>query len=325
MNLKYRGDDKFDTQQISGDRRRNGFAVYCFQREKNQREGDLAGMTRQVARGCAVVPFLLLAACASAPTTRTGSLTTYEGLTPSDGVQTKSHLRVNKQNVLAARTVRITPTRFARGVGSGLSDKDRALVANRIDYALCKGLRRRLDVVDPMAAADLSVQATITHLRTTNKVAAGASVVVGFIPSALSSVPGLSPRVPFGLGSLTIEAEALNPAGTQEAAIVWSRGASYVLSSATVSDVGDAYELASNFGGDFSEVLTTGETPFGGMPKIDLPKFGGKKDADCDAYGRGSGFMGLVGGNFGMPPGWTDKGAQKGAKPDGKAEDKVGR
>lgn len=297
--------------------------IYSFHREKFiGRSGRVEG-GRPLVAACALVPLVLLAACASAPTTRSGSLTSYEGLAPSDGVQTKSQLLVNKDNVLAAKTVRIAPTRFAHDIGSGLWEKDRELVANRVDRALCEGLSKRLDVVDPVGPADLSVQATITHLGTTNRLAAGASLVVGFVPSALSSVPGLSPRVPFGVGSLTIEAEALNPAGTQEAAIIWSRGASYVLSSSTISEVGDAYQLASDFGGNFSELLTTGETPFGGMPRMALPKFGGKKDVDCDAYGRGSGVVGFVGGNLGMPPGWTDKGAQKGAKPKGKPAESI--
>lgn len=297
--------------------------IYSFDREKLLRRSGGVERKRSLAGACALVPLMLLAACASAPKTRSGSLTSYHGLAPSDGVQTKSQLLVNKENILAAKTVRIAPTRFAGGIGSDLSEKDRELVANRVDRALCKGLTKRLDVVDPTDPADLSVQATITHLGTTNRIAAGASLVVGFVPSALSSVPGLSPRVPFGLGSLTIEAEALNPAGTQEAAIVWSRGASYVLSSSTISEVGDAYQLASDFGGNFSELLTTGETPFGGMPRIDLPKFGGKKDIDCDAYGRGSGVIGFFGDNLGMPPGWTDKGAQKAAKPKGEPAETI--
>lgn len=265
-----------------------------------------------IIRAYALIPLAFMTACASSPMTRSGSLSSYQGLAPSNGAQTKSEILVDKESVLAAKTVRIAPTRFADRVGAELSEQDRALVANAVDRALCKGLSSRLEVVDAIAPADLSVRATITHLGATSRIAAGASVVVGFIPSALTSVPGLSPRVPFGLGSLTIEAEALNPAGGQEAAIVWSRGANYVMSSAMMSEVGDAYQLASDFGGNFGELVTRGETPFGGITRVKLPKFGGKKDPACEVFGRGGGLMGKASEFFGMPPGWTDKGAQEG-------------
>lgn len=293
--------------------------IHSFHRQVPFRKSDRLDGKRLAIRACALVPLFLLAACASAPATRSGSLVSYEGLKPSDGVQTKSQLLVNKENVLAATSVRIAPTRFAHDIGSKLSSKDRELVANRIDRALCKGLSKRLDVVDPNGPADLSVQATITNLKTTNRLAAGASLVVGFVPSTLTSVPMLSPRVPFGLGSLTVEAEALNPEGTQEAAIVWSRGASYVMSSTTVSEVGDAYQLASDFGGNFSDLVTRGETPFGRMPRLEVPKFGGKKDVDCEAYGKGGGVIGFLVDNLGAPPEWTDKGAE----PKGSTKDQV--
>jgi hypothetical protein len=323
MNLKSSDAAKSPKTQTPADKGLGYCLIYSFPQEKRLRRSGHVEEKRPLAAAFALVPLLLVAACASAPTTRSGSLTSYEGLAPSDGVQTKSRLLVNKENVLAAKTVRIAPTRFARDIGSDLSDKDRELVVNRVDRALCKGLSKRLDVVDPNDPADLSVQATITHLKTTNRLAAGASVIVGFVPSALTSVPLMSPRVPFGLGSLTIEAEALNREGTQDAAIIWSRGASYVMSSTTVSEVGDAYQLASDFGGNFSELVTSGETPFGGMPRLELPKFGGKKDVDCDAYGKGGGVIGFFADNLGAPPDWTDKGAQKVTEPKGEAPDRV--
>jgi hypothetical protein len=262
---------------------------------------------------CVVAPLILLAACASAPLTHNGALTSYEGLTPSNGAQAKARLRVSKTEVAAAKTVRITPTRFADGIGRGLSGTDRALMVNRVDRALCHGLSERFDVVDPSQPADLSIQATITHLGKTDRIAAGASVVVSFV----SVVPAVSPRVPFGLGSLTIEAEALTPTGDQAAAMIWSKGASYisVLGSTTVSAVGDAYQLAPSFGTDFAQLLATGETPFGNG---DLIKLNGKPDAACGVYGDDPGVGGFIAENFGLPPDWTDKGARR--PKDGKAK-----
>ena len=263
----------------------------------------------RAAQACVCAPLLLLAACVSAPSTRSGALSSYEGLAASNGLQTKAQLRVDREAVLAAKTVRIASTRFGPGVGDDLSDADRALVANRVDRALCKGLSRRLDVVEAGAPADLSVQATVTHLDATGRIAAGPSVVAGF----LSPVPMVSPRVPLGLGSLTIEAEALDPAGGQDAAIVWSRKAQPVgmMGGATVSEVGDAYQFAGAFGDNFGSLVTNGQTPFGRAPRPKLPKLGGKKDEACAVYGPGPGIAGFVAENLGMPPGLTDKGARE--------------
>lgn len=258
-------------------------------------------------RGCAIFLMLFSTACASAPATRSGSLTSYEGLADSNGVQTRSQVRVDKAAILAARTVSITPTRFAPGVGADLSEQDRALVANRVDRALCRGFGRRLTVVEPDAGADLAVRSTITHIGATSRIAAAGSVVASFV----SVVPMVSPRAPFGLGSLTVETEAVNPAGRQQAAMIWSRKAQYVafMSSPTISEVGDAYQFASAFGGDFGALITTGESPVGRGPDVKLPSLGGKTPEACEAFGRGSGLAGFVSENLGMPPGWTDKGA----------------
>ncbi|MFZ0266178.1 DUF3313 domain-containing protein [Caulobacter sp.] len=322
MNLKSSDRAQPRKSQTSTDKGAGYCVIYSFQREKLLRNSDRVEGKRPLATAFALVPLMFLAACASSPSTRSGALTSYEGLAPSNNTSTKSQIRVNREAILAANTVRIAPTRFENGVGSELSDADRQLVVNRVDRALCKDLSKRLDVVGPSGPADLSVQATITHLGITNRLAAAGSVAVSFV----SVIPMVTPRVPFGLGSLTVEAEALNPAGKQEAAMVWSRGAQYVsvMGSTTVSEVSDAYQLASVFGENFGELLTTGETPFERRSPMKLPKFGGKKkDVDCEAYGRGSGVMGFVAENFGAPPGWTDKGAQKAADPNGADEDGV--
>ena len=79
--------------------------------------------------------------------------------------------------------------------------------------------------------------------------------------------------------------------------------------------MGDAYELASSFGDDFSELLVTGVNPFStkmpSLPTMQRVKslFGGApKEAVCDAFGR-VGVTDLLAAQFGLPPDWTDKGA----------------
>jgi hypothetical protein len=66
-------------------------------------------------------PHLLTAGCASAPLNRAGSLTSYDGLTPSDGVLTKSIVRLDQEDVLGAKTVRLVETRFSTKAAAEVS------------------------------------------------------------------------------------------------------------------------------------------------------------------------------------------------------------
>ena len=257
---------------------------------------------------------VFLSGCASAPLTQSGALSSYDAMTPSDGVLAKSRVRVSKNDVLAAKTVRITPTAFLQAASPALSQEQRLLVANAVDRALCVGLSDRFQVVGPGQPADLTTRVVVTQAAPTNELAAGASKVVSAVPSALG-VPVPVPRLPVGLGSLSLEAEAQDGAGRQQAAIVWARGANSFTNSPTVSSVGDAYDLAGSFAGDFSQLLVTGETPFGKAPSLpSLDKIGsslgGKpKYEACEAFGRGPGVVGMVAKGLGLPPEWSDKGA----------------
>ena len=261
-----------------------------------------------------VIAAVLLSGCASAPMTRGGSLSSYDSLTPSDGVLAKSLVRVSKDEVLAAKTVRIVPTVFSEMASPKMSSKQRVLVANAVDRSLCVGLSERFQVVTADQPADLTAHVLVTQAAPTDEVAAGASKVVSFVPMALG-VPAPVPRLPIGLGSLTVEAEAQDPSGKQQAAMIWARGANSFTDQPTVSTAGDAYDLASSFGGDFSQLLVTGATPFGKAPKMpSLDKIGsslgGKpKYAACETFGRGPGVVGMIAGRAGLPPEWSDKGA----------------
>lgn len=261
---------------------------------------------------------LLTAGCATAPLDRAGSLASYDNLKTSDGVLTKSVVHVDKDHVLAAKTVRIAETLFSAKAASGVSfsPEQRRLIGNAIDRALCFGLSERFQIVGPTDQADLLVHAVITHAAATDPTAAGASKVASVVPSILlPGVPVPVPRIPIGLGSLSVEAEARDRQGKQKAAMVWGRGANSFTSAARVSPDGDAYDLAAAFGGDFSKLLVTGSTPFGASPS--LPSMdslntalgGAPKQAACEAFGRAPGVAGMIGERIGLPPGWTDKGA----------------
>ncbi|CAL79356.1 conserved hypothetical protein; putative exported protein [Bradyrhizobium sp. ORS 278] len=279
---------------------------------------DIQRMVRSrplsLARLAALCAALGVSGCATAPITQSGALASYRSLEESNGVLAKSVLNINKDNVLAATTVRIIPTMFAGDVGSVLGEPQQRLVTNAIDRALCLDLSERFIVVAPNERADLTTRTFITQTAATDPVAAGASKVVSAVPGALG-VPVPVPRLPIGLGSLTVEAEAVDRRGRQQAAMVWARGANSFTNSPVISQAGDAYDLAGSFSADFSQLLVTGETPFGKPPKIPSidrigAALGGKpKNPACEAYGRDPGLIGMVANRLGAPPEWIDKGA----------------
>ncbi|WP_315834397.1 DUF3313 domain-containing protein [Bradyrhizobium prioriisuperbiae] len=267
----------------------------------------------------AVLPFV--ANCAAVPLEQKGALSSYDRLAASNGVLTQAKVSVSKEDVLAAKTVRIMPTTFAlSALDAKLSDTQRALVANAVNRSLCIGLSDRFEIVALAQPADLTVHASITRIIPTDENAAAASkalsVATTVATTALSvSVPIPSVRVPIGLGGLALEAEAVDASRTQKAAMIWARGADSFTSQPRVSQAGDAYDLASSFGEDFSKLLVTGASPFQTLPSLpSMQRIGSMlgtapKQSVCDGFGR-SGLTGMVAGRLGMPPEWTDKGAE---------------
>ncbi len=266
---------------------------------------------------CLAFAPMLVAGCATAPLDEAGSLSSYSDLAAADGLVTKTKLRVNKDAVLAAKTVRLVPATFSDAARrDGVSDAQRALVANAVNRSLCAGLSERFEVVSASDPADLTVHAVITHMTVTDPNAVAATKVASVAKSfLLPGVPVPTPRLPIGLGTLSIEAEARARNGTQDAAMVWGRGANALSGSARVSNVGDAYELANAFGEDFSKLMVTGESPFkslSGPPSAERLQSwagGAPKYAACEVFGREQGVTGLVSGAVGLPPEWTDKGS----------------
>lgn len=247
-----------------------------------------------------------------------GSLSSYDNLASSDGKITKSLLWIDKDDVLAARTAKIIPTKFSAAAAQvGFSDQQRQLISNAIDRSLCIGLSERFTIVAAWAPADLTVHAVITDVTATDKVAAGASKVVAIIPAALNlGVPVPVPRLPIGLGSLSMEAEAQGPAGEQKAAMIWARGANSISNRPRVSTAADAYDLATSFADDFSQFLVTAKSPFGhglsvpSMQKIRATLGSSPKYGACKVFGKDPGVKGIIaGGVLGAPPEWTDVGA----------------
>ncbi|KJC41591.1 hypothetical protein UB31_20395 [Bradyrhizobium sp. LTSP849] len=261
---------------------------------------------------------LALGGCAAAPLERAGSLRSYDRMTDANGLVTRSQIRVNKKDVLAAKTVRIASTVFPARTDVALNEKERRLVANAISRELCLRLSERFRIVAADDDADLTVQATVTHATATSPTASGASQALSIAKTvALPGVPVPVPRLPVGLGSLSVEAEARDFAGFQKAAMVWARSANSITNSARVANEGDAYDLAADFGADFAKLVTTGDSPFGGIPALPpiesiSVRFGGApKYVACEAFGRFPGVTGFAGEKLGLPPGWTDSGAKE--------------
>lgn len=269
---------------------------------------------RQTARLATwLVPLALMSsACTSVPLTENGGLSSYSQLGETTGKLTKSRSFADKPALEAARTVRIMPTSFSYAAASRIKKpEDRALVAHALDRALCVALSDRYQIVPPDAPADLTVRNVVSDIVPTDKVMAGASTVTSLGTSLV--LPVSVPRLPFGLGGLAVEGEVQDPTGQQRAAFLWAKGANSITSSPRLSEVGDAYALATSYGDSFAKLIIKGKTP--SLMDISLPSqqriqafFGGKpKYAACENFGRAPGVPGLVAGMVGAPPEWTDK------------------
>lgn len=270
------------------------------------------------ARAAAAAIALQVAGCATAPLDQAGSLRSYNDLTQSDGLLTRSLLRVDKERVLAAKTVKIIPTAFSEpATRVSFTAVQRNLVTNAVDRSLCAGLSERFEVVSRSEPADLTIHAVVTHAAATDTVAVGLSKGATVAKDVLlPGVPVPVPRIPIGLGSLSLEAEARDLSGNQRAAMIWGRGANALFDSGRVAEEADAYSLAAAFGGDFSAMLITGMTPFEtkipSLPSKEKLSFllgNAPKYSACEAFGRSPGLVGLIGERVGTPPGWTDSGS----------------
>ncbi|MBE7245341.1 MAG: DUF3313 domain-containing protein [Actinomycetospora chiangmaiensis] len=266
-----------------------------------------------------------VAACGTVLLNDTGSLTRYDRLRKSTSTATEARLYVDRPALQRARTVRIIPTAFPPNVeGSApLTAADRRLIANAADRALCFDLSLRYDIVTSRDA-DLTVRAQVTRVEPTNLIGAGGTIAgsagvtvasqlgVGFA-EGLGRIP--IPRLPIGLGSLTVEAEALDRRHEQRAAMVWGGAANSFTSQPRFSPASDPYDLAGDFGQDFGYLMATGDDPFTApntLPtwdRIRVTILGeAPLDPDCAAYGRAPGIDGMLTDYIGLPPEYGDKG-----------------
>ncbi len=255
---------------------------------------------------------LIISGCTSVPLKEGGTLMSYNQLSPSKGKFTKSRTFIDAQGLATVKTVAILPTTFSHAAASRIkTSQDRSLVTNALDRAVCIALSDKYRLVAAGQPADLTVRTVVTDIVPTHKTLAGVSTAVSLGTSIV--LPVGIPRLPTGLGGLAVEAEAVDSTGAQRAAVVWSKGANSITTKPRVSQVGDAYSLATDFGKDFSQMLVSGKEAKGldfSFPSAQRMKsaFGRKpKYAACDAFGRSPGLAGMVAEQVGAPPQWTEK------------------
>lgn len=198
----------------------------------------------------ACLPLLLaLAACAS-PATRSGFLTSYEGMTPRSGaVRAKIEERRDPAGLAEVRKVSIAPTVLA-AEAPWLSQAERRLLLREIDAQLCFELSERYEIAEGPGEAHL-VRAAVTSVEPTGRVSSAASAAAAFF------IPGpLGLRAPGTLGALSAEAELMR-GQAQIAAISWSRAATAIgTDDPSLSRVGDAMQFAEPFADAAAKTMT---------------------------------------------------------------------
>lgn len=266
-----------------------------------------------------------MAACGEVVLTQSGALSRYDRLASSNEITSDARLFVDRAAIARVRTVRIIPAAFpADAPGAAvLMPEERRLAANVADRALCYELSLKYDVVSS-PNADLTIRSRVTRVVPTDLFGAGATIgvsaaitIAGQVGSKVVEGVGRIPipRVPIGLGSLTVEAEALDRRGRQRAAMVWGGAANSFTSQPRFSRISDAYDMAGDFGQDFGFLIATGRDPFKApyyIPnwnRIRVTTLGeAPLDPDCAAFGRAPGIDGMITDYFGLPPDIADKG-----------------
>lgn len=208
----------------------------------------------------ALAPLLLLAACASAPT-RSGFLSTYDGLAPrTDTVRAKIEQRRDEAGLAQVRQVAIEPTVIVNP-GDWLTPGERRLLLRELDAQLCFELSERFDIAP---GAPHRVRVAITRVDPTGRAASVASAAAGFF------IPGpLGLRAPGTLGALSAEAEMLD-GERQLVAVSWSRAATAIgTDDPSLSRVGDALQFAEPFADAVAAAMTPEGLKSRAIPKPD--------------------------------------------------------
>jgi len=218
-------------------------------------------MPFSMSRLVAAAALVLLASCATAPRDRAGGIDSESRLR----VVAKERHRLIQQFVDVEALSRFDRFRVphvelaAEARGPGISASQAALVANNAGRAACNRMGKYVELEEAGGEGGPEVRLVVTGIVPTGRAAAGASSVIGFF------VPYVPFRLPTGLGALAAEAEVRSPDGEQLAVMHWARGANSVMNSAKVSTIGDAWQLARQFGDQFARSILDSQAKRSGI------------------------------------------------------------
>lgn len=198
-----------------------------------------------------------LAACQTAPTANSGFLSAYDRLEAQEGtIRASIRQHRDETRVFGIEQVWLEPTVLIGPVDGSLTDEDRALVLREVDRQVCYEISERFTLAASPDGAARVRTAVVRIDRTGPEGSAVAAVANAFIPG-----PG-TVRVPGTTGGLAAEAELLDAAGRQAAAIAWARNANVLgTDSPSLSRVGDALQMAEPFADAVGDAFAPADRP----------------------------------------------------------------
>jgi hypothetical protein len=201
-------------------------------------------------RALTFLGLVFLVGCAAIPEQRKVGI---DHSVPLEVVVDEAHVRielfVDRTAIRPRVPVRQPVATLAQGAYPGeLDPKSAELVANNAARSFCNELAPYVNWSDQPAEDALAARLVVTAIVPTSRAAAGASAVADIF------IPGPA-RLPAGLGALAVDADLVAADGRTVAAIRWARGANAVTDNAQVSMIGDAWQLADEFGEELAEAL----------------------------------------------------------------------
>jgi hypothetical protein len=202
----------------------------------------------------------LLSACASAPRSGSNEASAVGSLDAQlQPVKQSRHVQifaaVQRDALRAAHSVALPRVRLSASAEVGsTSEAQQALLSNAVARSACLELSKRFVLQPPGQTADVQLDIQLTAIRTSSAAASGLSALVGLV------VPGPS-RLPLGLGGLAARADAVDAQGQALLSYRWARGARSVAEDASMSRIGDAWQLAQRLGRDVGLELAAMREP----------------------------------------------------------------
>ena len=201
-------------------------------------------------RALTLLGLLFLVGCAAIPEQREVGI---DHAVPLAVVVDEPHVRIelflDRTAIRTGIPMRQPVARLAEGAyPDDLETESAELVANNAARSLCNELAPYVKWSDQPEDDALAARLVVTAIVPTSRAAAGASAVADIF------IPGPA-RLPAGLGALAVDADLLTADGGTVAAVRWARGANAVTDNAQVSMIGDAWQLADEFGEELAEAL----------------------------------------------------------------------